>query len=76
MATKRKPAVTDYHLGQHLLAKVRGGLISKGSSLSAWCDANGVKAQNARIALLGGWTGPKAKLLVRRIVKAAGVMND
>lgn len=52
---------------------VRGGLIRNGTSLNAWCRARGLRHQNARAALLGLWTGPKAEKLVAEVMQAAGV---
>lgn len=59
--------------GPELYAQVRAGFVRRGLSLHRWCLNNGVTRQNATLALLGGWRGPKAKALLRRIVKAAGV---
>lgn len=52
---------------------VRAGFIARGSSFNAWCKANGVKRQNAAAALLGKAGGPKARALVARLLKEAGV---
>lgn len=54
---------------------VRAGFVRQGTTLSAWCDANGVKRQNATRALLGTWNGPKAQCLVERLKAAAGVQD-
>lgn len=57
--------------------KVRLAFISRGTSLHAWCGANGIAMQNARAALIGLWQGPKAAALVAKIVEAAaGDFND
>ncbi len=53
--------------------RILAGYIARGTSLSAWCRENGVKAQNAHKALRGQWTGPKAQALVSEILKFAGV---
>jgi lambda repressor-like predicted transcriptional regulator len=50
-----------------LLKAVRAGLIIKGSSLSAWAAANGVKRQNLTKALVGDWKGKKAAELVEKV---------
>lgn len=55
------------------LTSVRVGFVLRGTTFSAWCRANGVNPSNARMALRGGWRGPKAQKLVKRIKKAAGV---
>ena len=51
--------------------EVRLAFLSRGTSLHAWCVANGVAMQNARAALLGLWRGPKASALITRITDAA-----
>jgi hypothetical protein len=55
--------------------RVRAAIVIRGSSLSAWCAANGATRQNADKALLGRWTGPKAAALIERIERAAGVKS-
>lgn len=59
--------------GLPLYNEVRAGLILKNTSLSAWCLSQGIKRQNARLALLGGWRGPKADRIVGQLIKAAGL---
>lgn len=51
-----------------LLQAVRAALVLRGSSLSAYAREIGVKRQNLRAALVGEWTGPKARALVRRVM--------
>ena len=51
---------------------VRAGFVAQGTSLNAWCRANGVTRQSADKALNGAWTGPGAEALVGRILQAAG----
>lgn len=48
----------------------RAHFVSRGTSLSAWCKQRGIAPQNARKAMLGQWTGPKAERLVRAILCA------
>ncbi len=59
--------------GPNLYAQVRAGFVRQGTSFHRWCLDNDVTRQNATLALLGGWRGPKARALLRRIVRAAGV---
>lgn len=66
-----KVKITDQATLRH--RRVRAGLIAKGTSFTAWCEANGIKHQNARKALLGQWVGPKATQIVERALDAAGV---
>jgi lambda repressor-like predicted transcriptional regulator len=56
--------------------KIRVAFLERGTSLHAWCKKEGVAMQNARAALLGIWSGPKARALVARIVEASGVRPE
>lgn len=64
--TSAQPA--GYVPGLQLYNEIRAGLILKNTNLSAWCLAYGVKRQNARLALLGGWRGPKADRIVKQLI--------
>jgi hypothetical protein len=55
---------------------VRAAFLTKGTSLHGWCGANGLAMQNVRAALLGLWRGPKADLVVKRVLEAAGVATE
>jgi len=55
--------------------QVKAGFIMQGTTLHAWCLQNGIAPQNAGKALKGDWKGPKATLLVSRILDAAGVQE-
>lgn len=69
------PDVTQSPLnpGPDLFEAAKAGFAAKGATLGAWCRVNKINRSNAVMALRGGWTGPKAKALVRRIKKAAGL---
>ena len=54
-----------------LLKEVMGLLVMRGETLSSWARMNGIAKQNARKALIGEWTGPKAAELVMRIYSEA-----
>ena len=62
-----------YSPGQDLLAAIRAGFVVQKTSMSEWCRDHDVIVQNARMAILGGWCGPKAQQLVEKLKKAAGV---
>lgn len=67
------PARKDiYSPGQELLAAIRAGFVAQQTTMSEWCRDHGVIVQNARMAILGGWRGPKAQQLVKKLKKAAG----
>lgn len=71
MATLPDANLPDVHMERYRL--VRGGFIARGTSFNAWCIAAGVRRQNAAAALLGKARGPKARALVARMLKEAGV---
>lgn len=52
---------------------IKAGFIRQGTSFTQWCREHDVDRQNARVAVLGGWRGPKASALIEKISKAAGV---
>lgn len=54
-----------------LYAAARAGFVRQGASFNRWCQAHGVRRENARKALLGEWRGPKAQQLVADIIKAS-----
>lgn len=62
--------------GPELYQKVRGGLIARGTTLSAWCREYGYNPTNARSALVGGWNGPKGKALRQRLAEEAGIASS
>jgi len=55
----------------HSLAAIRAGFVAQGTSLHAWCKANGEDTSNARRAIAGTWKGPKASALLQRLVAAS-----
>lgn len=57
--------------GEELLAHVKAGFVSQGTTLTRWCMESGLKRQNVRLCLLGGWNGPKARALRERVVSAS-----
>lgn len=67
------PAQTQQDETQDLLNRIKAGFVLKNTTFSTWCEANDVNRANARMAILGGWRGPKARKLVTRIKRAAGV---
>lgn len=69
----RDAYITDHALERH--RRIRAGFVVKGTSFTAWCEARGVKHQNALKAVMGEWTGPKAEQLVAELLQASGVME-
>lgn len=55
------------------MTSIKVGFVLQGTSFSAWCRQNQINPSNARMALRGGWRGPAAEKLVKRIKKAACV---
>ncbi len=68
--TKPSTAKRDTH---RLYRQVRGGLISKGSTLTEWCAQQGVLRQTAYKALVGERNGPKAQQLRTQLAAEVGV---
>ena len=64
-------SISERNTRQNTYLEVRSAFIASGKSLHAWCATNGVAMPNARAALLGEWSGPKAQALVKRIVEAS-----
>lgn len=60
--------------GNKLLLEIRTGFVGRGTSFSKWCTENGIKRQNARAAILGEWTGPKAREVVQVLIVASGML--
>ncbi len=58
--------------GEQLYRHVKAGFIVKGTSLAAWCRENRVNPTNARAALMGSWSGPSAKSLCVKLLRASG----
>ncbi|SFT99970.1 hypothetical protein [Halomonas saccharevitans] len=65
----------DVKPGQELYQQVRGGFISRGTTLAAWCREHGHNPTNARSALVGAWNGPKGQELRRRLAEDSGVIR-
>jgi hypothetical protein len=63
---------TQKEANQALYLRVRSAFVGQGTTLNAWCNANGVHVQNARAAFFGTWQGKGADHLVSRIVSASG----
>lgn len=59
--------------GPDLQKAVKIGFIQQNTTFTAWCKKHQLNRANASMALLGGWRGPKARKLVAKIKRAAGV---
>jgi hypothetical protein len=66
----------DIKPGPELYQQVRGGFISSGTTLAAWCRDNGCNPTNARSALMGSWNGPKGRKLRQKLAEDSGVIQD
>lgn len=63
-----------YHGGpEERYLKIRAAFVARGTSLNAWCSANGHHLPNVRAAIFGEWVGPKASELIAKVEDAAGV---
>lgn len=63
----------DHRPPEQLLKVVRANLVLRGLSFAAYCRQAGLTRQNARSALLGNWTGPKAQQTIHQIVEDLGI---
>jgi len=68
---KQKMPPDDFELGPDLILDLRARFTRKGTSFSKQAKKLGVHPGNARHALLGGWTGPRAMEVVDALVRAA-----
>ncbi len=59
--------------GPELVLEVRVAFIRNGLTLTRWCRSNKVLLSNARLALLGGWNGPRGLAMRKRVLTAAGL---
>lgn len=50
---------------------VRASFVSRGTTLTSWCEQNGVKRQYAALVLTGGRNGLAARMLRARLIKQA-----
>ena len=66
MESKFEPSISLHQL-------VKAGFVAKGTSLTAWCMAEGVHCSNAKQCLTGNWNGPKAKALRAKIICDSGI---
>jgi hypothetical protein len=73
METKRHQTLQPSKL---LWKKARHGFDLAGTSMNAWCNANGVNRRNAYRAVIGDRNGVKSVALREHVLKAAGVIND
>lgn len=53
-------------------AKVRAAFTERGTSFHAWCKEKDIDPHNARKAILGLWSGPKASQIVKTIEEELG----
>ena len=61
-------AVRDANIQRN--QKVRAAFVARGTSFHAWCKKEGIDPHNARKAILGQWTGPKADTIIKQIEAA------
>jgi hypothetical protein len=57
----------------NLYYRVKGGFVSQGGSLTAWCRKHEVDSSSARAALVGSWNGPKGKALREKLIESSGI---
>lgn len=60
-------------MGVAIYQKVKGGLIAKGDSVTAWCKRQGTSTSNLRQAFYGSWDGERARALRDQAIRDAGL---
>ena len=51
---------------------IRAAFVARGTSFHKWCRQNSIDPHNARKAVLGIWSGPKAKEILAMIEHELG----
>ena len=64
-------ACREAHLDKKRVQSIRAGFVAQGTSLAAWCRAEGLHRPNVVKALTGEWRGPKANAVVARAIAAS-----
>ncbi len=72
MDTKTRPKRAQAQPGEELLQAIRAGFILQGTNFTQYCLTNGIGPANARMAIRGGWKGPKATALIKQLIAASG----
>jgi hypothetical protein len=62
--------------GKTLYSTVRGILITNGTNLNEWCNANGLKRQSVEKVLKGDWRGKRADELLALVTKEVLNKNE
>lgn len=62
--------------GRERLNRIRAGFVSQGTTLTAWCNSQGLHRGNVYKALLHEWRGPKAAMLEELVVRASQVETE
>jgi len=61
----------EHEVGSQLVIRVRTALVARGSSLSAWCEEQGICRSWAYEVLNGHRNGPQAQALRKRLIRIA-----
>ena len=71
LSTKDNTPIIVLRPSRRLYNAVLGAFRAQGTSFASWCDDHGISRENARAALYGVWRGPKATMILERIVDGA-----
>ena len=71
LSIKDNDPATVFKPSQRLYNAVLGSFRAQGTNFASWCDDQGISRENARAALYGIWRGPKANIVLERIVDGA-----
>jgi len=64
--------IEKFQCGGVLNHALLGAFRASDTNMHAWCRANGIPHEHARMVAVGAWSGPKANALLTRLVDAAG----
>jgi len=66
---------TQKDVSQARYSKARAGFVEGGTTLNAWCKANGKHIQNVRDAFFGRWVGKAADQLIVKVECASQMVR-
>lgn len=66
---------TPLPLDQADYNRIKAAFVARGTTLNAWCRANGVHIQNVRDAAFGRWRGAGASALMAKVIDSAGAQE-
>lgn len=69
-------SISNLSPSTELLTQVRAAFVRRNDTFSGWCKRNQLRPQNVRIAVIGGWNGPKGTKLRARVIRESGLEDQ